>query len=660
MPTKVKWLQWGSEAFEKAQAEDKPILLDIGATWCHWCHVMNKTTYADPAVVEVIDEQYIPVQVDTDARPEINSRYNRGGWPTTAFLTPDGDLMGGGTYIPPAQMRRTLIDYSRFYHDNKDQIRRKLTETRERERAEEIDTEAIDEGGVDNRVVEQAIAEINSHADFQHGGFGRAPKFPHPEPIALALLWYHTRNDAKMLDFAKVTLDSMAAGGIHDHVGGGFHRYAVDRNWLVPHFEKLLDVNAALLSSYIAGCRALGDEAYRETAEGIMRFMESVLSGPGGCFYSSQDADAGPGDDGGYFTWTLNEVKSALPQDQARAVIALYGMTPTGNMESMPGRNVLHRAISCENVAEKLSLPVEEVKEMLLRAKARLVEIRTGRTAPKVDEKIMTNWNSLAAQAYFDAYEAFGNDDHRRRALSIVDFLAQNALGLDGAACHYIENGECHAHGLLADQTSLADASLDAYEATGDRKYMHQALEIVNFIGRHLASPAGGYFDTPETGKDYGELAVRTRMIHDNAEAARVLARLHMLTGEEIYQDQARIALAAMLPKFAGMGYLATGFALGADLVVNYPVEFVTIGPRDAPETRALHEASLRLYEPRRVVQLLDPEGDRDLIEKKGYSVPGKPALFMCVNATCGPPIHTPEQLKEAYEHFVTKVGVGA
>jgi len=660
MPSKVKWLPWGNQAFKKARAQDKPILLDIGATWCHWCHIMDATTYADPGVVEVIEDQYVPVRVDADARPEINNRYNRGGWPSTAFLTPDGDLMGGGTYIPPAQMKRTLIDYSRFYHDNKEQIRRKLRETRRKNRAEETDVEAIEEGGVDNRLVEQAIAEISSHADFKHGGFGRAPKFPHPEPIALALLWYHTRQDRKMLEFAKVTLDSMAAGGIHDHIGGGFHRYAVDSDWRVPHFEKLLEVNAALLSSYVAGYRALGDQAYRRTAQGIMSFMENVLSAPGGCFYSSQDADTGEGDDGSYFTWTVNEVKNALPQDEARAVIAFYGMTPAGNMESTPGRNVLHRAMNCESVARQLGLPTEEVAQVLAQAKKRMAEIRAERKAPKVDEKITTNWNCLAARAYFDVYEAFGKEDHRRRALSIVDFLMHNAVGPDGGACHCIHNGQCHGHGLLADQALLADACLDAYENTGDRKYMHQAVEAVNFIGRHLASPAGGYFDTPATAEDYGELAVRTRMIYDNAEAARVLARLHILTGDDLYQDRARITLAAMLPQFAAMGYLAAGYALGADLVVNYPVEFVTIGPRDAPETRALHEAALRLYEPRRVVQLLDPEGDRDLIEKKGYSVPGTPALFMCVNATCGPPIHTPEQLHDAYEHFVTEAAARA
>jgi len=658
MQGKVNWLPWGKQTFEIAKAEDKPILLNIGATWCHWCHVMDQTTYSDPEVVETIQEQFIPVRVDTDARPDINGRYNRGGWPTTAFLTPEGDLMGGGTYIPPAQMKRTMLDYSRFYCDNREEIRRKLKESRRKAQTEKAAPDMPGEAGVDDRVVEHAIDEIKSHADFKHGGFGRAPKFPHPEPILLALLWYHTRRDHRMLEFAKVTLDSMAAGGIHDRIGGGFHRYAADRNWHVPHFEKLLDVNAAMLSCYVAGYRAIQDQACREVAEGIMRFMEEVLSAPGGYFYSSQNADTDEEDNGTYYTWTLAEVKRALPEDQARAAVAFYGMTPAGDIDATPGRNVLHRAMSLERLSEQLGVSIKEAKKTLEKAKSRLAEVRMARNAPKVDRRIITSWNCLAAEAYFDAAEAFGNIDYRRQAIAIVDFLTQNAVEPGGGACHYMEDGRRHAHGLLADQAAFANACVDAYEATGRRNYLRNAQDVVDFINEHFSSASGGYFDTLPADDHYGELATRTKMIYDNAETAKTLARLYMLTGEEAYQDQAGQALAALLPKFTSMGHLATSYALGADLVVNYPVELTTIGPPDAPATRTLHEAALRLYEPRRVAQLLDPETDRDLIEKKGYSVPDKPTLFMCVNAACAPPIHSPEQLQKAYEHFVTKAAV--
>ena len=645
-------MDWSKDAFEKARRENKPILLDIGASWCHWCHVMERTTYSDPEVVDLIEDQFVPIQIDTDARPEINSRYNRGGWPTTAFLTPDGNLMGGATFIPPAQMKRTMLEYSRFYAENKQEIHEKFIESHE---ARDEELEEIDEACLDARVVEQAAQDIKRHADFQNGGFGRAPKFPHPEPIALALLRYHTHRDPEMLDFAKVTLDSMAAGGIRDHIGGGFHRYAVDANWRVPHFEKMLDVNATILSSYIAGYRALKDETYREAAEGIMCFLEGVLPAPEGCFYSAQDADAHEGDDGGFFTWTVAEVQNALAKPTARAVIDYYGMTSAGNVESTPGRNVFYQAMSLEWLARKLDVSTQEAQASLNEAKATLAEVRSRRPAPKVDRKIITSWNCLAAEAYFDAYEAFENQEHLRRALGIVDFLIQNAVAPDGGACHYIENGEAHVHGLLADQAALINTCLDAYEITGNRGYLNHAQSLAGFVNERLAAPSGGYFDRTPTPEDCGELAIRAKTIYDNAETARALARLYLLTGEINYQDDARIALASLLPEFEKMGYLAAGYALAADLFVNYPVELVTVGPRDAAETLALHEAGLKLYEPRRIVQLLDPATDGDLMAKKGYVAQEKPTLFMCVNNTCAPPIHTPEQLQEAYEHFATE-----
>jgi uncharacterized protein YyaL (SSP411 family) len=659
MPNTINWLEWCRETFARARAEDKPILLDIAATWCHWCHVMQRTTYSDPEVAELIEEQFIPVHVDTDARPDINNRYNRGGWPTTAFLTPDGDLMGGGTYIPPAQMKQQLRDYAAFYHESKAEIRRKVEKLRRKDMGKKESAEAMAEEGLDNSVVEQAVAEITAHADPRHGGFGRAPKFPHPEPITLALLHYHEHHHEAMLSFAKTTLDAMAAGGVRDHIGGGFHRYAVDGAWRLPHFEKLLDVNAAMLAAYIAGYRALGDESWREVAEGIMSFMEDVLSSGGPCFYSSQNADTRQGDDGAWFTWTLNEVKEALPERQAVAAIAFYGMTAAGDMQSTPGRNVLYQAMGLEQLAQTLGVPVAEAEATLAEARTGLEDARSRRQAPDVDKKIITNWNRLAAEAYFDAWEAFGDVAHRRRALAIVDFLLQNAVGPEGEACHYIENHQRFVPGLLADQAALANASLDAYEASGSRSYLYHAQQLLRVIEETLASPSGGYFDRPAGKDDCGELAVRTRTIFDNTETARALARLHMFTGDAAYLEHARAALAAMRPEFARLGYLAAGYPLAVDLVVSYPVEFVIVGPPDAPETRALHEAALKLYEPRRIVQLLDPTTDADLMEKKGYATPDRPTMFMCINAVCAPPIHTPEQLQEAREHFAAELPAG-
>lgn len=663
MAGQVEWMEWSKEAFDKAREEDKPVLLDIMAQWCHWCHMMDTTTYSDPEVGDVIRERFIPIRVDTDARPDINSRYNRGGWPTTAILTPNGDLIGGGTYFPPAQLKQTLLEYANFYREHKDRILEQIRESRVSVSEQAILPEETEESGIDVRVVERAVDDIRSNADLKHGGFGRAPKFPHPEAVELAMLWHHTHKDDVMHSIATLTLDSMAGGGICDQLGGGFHRYAVDAAWRVPHFEKLLDVNSLLLSTYSTAYRMFRNESYRHTAEGIICFLESVLSTSEPVFYSSQDADVHEGDDGSYFTWTVGEVRNALPEREADAAVLFYGLTTEGDIESTPGRNVLHQTMTHEMLGQKLGLPAEGAAEMVKEINRKLWDVRAKRVAPRIDKKILANWNALAAQGYFKAYEAMGEMRLLQRALAIVDFLIAHCIAPDGSAFHYIEGLQTSRprrwlHGQLFDHAAIANACLDAYEATGNRDYLIRSQQLVGYAGEHLRSPEGGYLDSPAGPEDFGELAVKDRSIYDNAEMARALARLYMLTGEIGCQDDARTALATVLPEYERAGYLASGFALAADFLLNYPVEFVTVGPPDDPATVELHNRSLRLYEPRRIVQLLDPERDRDLIEKKGYVVTERPTLFMCVSTTCAPPIHDPQQLDEVYSRFHTMAGV--
>jgi len=667
----IQWLDWGQEAFDRAREQDKPILLDIGAAWCHWCHVMERTTYSDPSVAELIAEQFVPVRVDTDAHPEINSRYNRGGWPTTAFLTADGDLLGGGTYYPPAQMKMVLREYSKFYREHRGTIHEKIEEIRSAELAQAAE-EGQEEVGVDTGTVAYAIDDIIQHADFRFGGLGRAPKFPHPEPIELALLLYHEQGDPRLGDFIRLTLDAMAAGGIHDRIGGGFHRYSTDLQWRVPHFEKLLDVNAGMLRAYAAAFRATRHENYREVAEGIINYLEGVLAAPEGGFYASQDADSPDGDEGAYYTWAIEEVREALPADEAEAVVQFFGMTDAGDLKSMPeqapakqsltlpGRNVLHEAMSFEQLADKMETTAERARALVSEGLLRLAKLRAKRPAPPVDRKIITNWNSLAARAYIEAYGAFGGERLLKHALNVVDFLLINSLEPFGGAYHYIESGTPHGHGLLSDQAALANACLDAYEASGRRKYLTHAQELIDFIKARLTSPTGGFTDAPAGEASGAGPAGALLSIYDNSEAALALARLYMFTGDAAYQDDAAGVLTALRPEFRSMGYLASAYAIAADFMVNYPVELVVVGPEDSEQTRSLHLAALRLNEPRRIVQLLVPGRDDDLLQHKGYAPAGQPTLYLCVNSTCAPPIHDPEQLAEAHARFRKEQGVHA
>ena len=685
MPPDVRWMQWGKEAFGRAKAEDKPILLDIMATWCHWCHVMDHTTYSDPEVVDMINERFVPVRVDSDERPDINTRYNRGGWPTTAFLTPDGVLMGGGTYLPPAQMKQTMMEYFTFYAENKQAIIEQSKESRWNLVAQAVAAEEVEESGLDNRIMERAIDDMRSDADLKYGGFGRAPKFPHPEAVDLALLWYHTHKDDLILSFANLTLHMMVSGGLYDHLEGGFHRYAVDDEWRVPHFEKLLDVNAQMLGAYSRAYSTTHIERYRDVIAGTTGFLEGTLSGPGGAFYSSQNADVRPGDDGGYFTWTIEEVEKILPKDQARAVITFYGMTPQGDIETFrspgvtipavisdtapakpaTGRNVLHEVMTIDELALKLGTMPEEAAELIKQGKATMREARRRREPPDVDTKIITSWNALAAQAYFAVYEAINKIEHLQRALLVTDFLIRNCLTDDGGTIHCLQEDEeaeggwrKTLHGQLCDIAPFTNACLDAYEASGNRDYLTRALALAQFAREHLHSAQGGFFDSPAGSEELGELAVKDRSIYDNSEMARALARLYLFTGDMQHQDDARKTLAALLPEYERAGYFATSYVLAADTLLNYPVELVTVGPIDDPLTRALHDASLRLFEPRRLIQLLDPERDRDLIEMRGYAVTERPTLFMCMSNVCTAPIHNPDVVQEFHDRFHTMAAV--
>ena len=711
MAREVEWMDWGKEAFDKAQAEDKPVLLDIMATWCHWCHVMDESTYSDPEVVDMIRERFVPIRVDTDARPDINARYNRGGWPTTAFLTPKGDLMGGSTYLPPAQMKQTMMEYFVFYRENKEAITEQAREARWNQEVQVAGTgvtdEDIEEAGLDKRVIERAIDDIRSDADLKHGGFGRAPKFPHPEAVDLALLWYHSHHDNMLLSLATLTLESMASGGIYDQLGGGFHRYAIDPGWRVPHFEKLLDVNSMMLSTYARAYAVTREELFRTVALGTMSFLENVLGTPEGAFYSSQNADLRSTgttyDDGSYFAWTVDEIKAALPEDLARVAIAFYGITAEGDIEppkssaatiasviatprpdtpssaqqaaakSPIGRNVLHEAVTYDDLARTLGISVSDAHEKIEQVKLKLIEARQGRTAPSVDNKILTNWNALAAKAYFDGYGCINSIEHVQRALQVVDFLLANSIAGDGGTWHCLEPAGADEagpaaeggwrktlRGQLCDVAPLVSACLDAYEASANRDYLERARQLVRYADEHLRSPLGGYFDGPPDPDALGTLSIRDRSIYDNSEMAYALARLFLFTGDVAYQDYARRSLVSLLPEYERAGYLAAGFVLAVDMLINYPVELVTVGPIDHPDTRALHQASLRLFEPRRLVQLLDPERDLDIIEKRGYAVTDRPTLFMCINNVCTAPIHDPEQVQEWHERFHVAASVGA
>lgn len=433
----VAWYPWGDEAFRLAKALDRPILLDIGAVWCHWCHVMDEETYGDAEVARLINAHFVAIKVDRDERPDIDARYQRtvqalvgqGGWPLTVFLTPAGHAFhGGGTFFPDDRFgrpsfKKLLPAIAEAYRERRDRVvalagrlQRFLAEAH----ASSLRTAALSPGLVKN--VAQALARF---FDPVHGGFGQGPKFPAGASLDLALRLYAEDGDQHMLRIATVTLDHMARGGVRDHLGGGFHRYAVDREWRVPHFEKLDYDNAQLLLNYLGAYQATQEERYRKVAEGIIGYVDRVMSDrQRGGFYAHQDADMGPGDDGGYYTWTLEEVRAALPKDEAEVIARYYGIEKIGDMRDAPGRNVLAVARAPEDIARELKLPDNRVMALIRSGTRRLLDARSRRTTPYVDRTIFADRNGMMTSAYFEAYKVLGREDTKAFGLKSLDELA--------------------------------------------------------------------------------------------------------------------------------------------------------------------------------------------------------------------------------------------
>jgi len=673
----VDWHPWGPEAFEKARSEGKPILLDIGAVWCHWCHVMDGESYEDADTARLINEHFVPVKVDRDERPDVDARYQPavaaltggGGWPLTAFLTPDGEVFSGGTYFPPKDLYGRP-GFPRVLQTVADAYRR--TPTKLREQAREIQA-AIErsrdapsaKGAVSWGLVKRAFDAILMNFDFRHGGFGEAPKFPHASAVELALTEVAQAGDEPLTTVVEVTLTKMAQGGVADQLGGGFHRYSTDERWVVPHFEKMLYDNAQLLRNYCQAYQVLGIEYFKEVAQGTVAYMDRVLSDrEGGGFYGSQDADVGVGDDGDFWTWTNAELEAALaPDKELYALMAAhYDITPHGEMHHNAAKNVLFVAETVDDLARRARISPKEAEARVAEGKRRMLEARERRAAPFVDKTVYTSWNGLAISAYVDAWCALGSDACLAFARKTADFLLE--------ACHDRERGMAHqwlastgprVWGLLDDQAFFALALLDLHVATQEPRYLEAARSLADILLRDFRDEDGGLLDLsrPEAaGAVAKPLGSKVRPIQDtptpsgNAVAAIAFDRLHATLGDGEYQEaSARIlsAFAASAPRY---GLFTATLALAARQHLE-PLPTVTVaGGRDDPRARALFEAAARAYPPGKPVFWVDaadglpggtPPSARDFVE--GYPADRRPAACVCRGETCNLPTSDPAEV---------------
>jgi len=667
----VDWHEWGAEAFQKARAEEKPILLDIGAVWCHWCHVIDRESYDNPEIAGMINQLFVPVKVDRDERPDVDARYQsaisaisgQGGWPLTAFLTPDGKPFFGGTYFPPEDamgrpgFKRILLGVSEAFRNRRDDVNSSADSLEEA--VAKAETHHNSRGKFDPVVVDAVVQSSLELFDDQHGGFGRSPKFPHSSALDLLLERYQSTRDAHLLHVVVRTLVAMSLGGVYDQLAGGFHRYSVDERWCVPHFEKMSYDNSELLRNFLHAYQVTSKAIFRETAEGIITWVSEVLSDQQrGGFYASQDADQSIEDDGDYFTWTLDELLGVLSGDEARAMEMYYDVAAQGEMHHNPEKNVLWVAATTEEIAQALGMDEPSARILIARAKGKLLDARRKRRpVPMVDTTLYVGWNAMFVSAYLESARVLDRADCRDFALKTLDRILAEAWDLAKGFSHRV--GGPRLEGSLEDQVFAIAALLDAYETTLDRRYFETAERAMKLTIERFGDPeAGGFFDRAKDAAPMGGMEIRRKPLQDsptpgaNAVAAIVLDRLYALTGENLYRDcpvKTLEAFAGLVPQY---GLFAATYALAALLHARHPLQVVVLGNSGDAKAAALERAANGTYRfgKSTLRVTLDQLETASLAPALRERLPRLNAAsaqaLVCIETTCHAPTSDPDILK--------------
>ncbi len=682
----IDWYEWGDAAFSRAKSDDKPILLDIGAVWCHWCHVIDRESYENVEIAKIINEHFIPVKVDRDERPDVDSRYQsaisaisgQGGWPLTGFLLPDGKPFFGGTYFPPDDQmgrpgfRRVLLAVADSYRNKRAELERAAYSLAGAVAQAEIFNGA--RADFDPGVVETQIGSITQQFDIKNGGFGRSPKFPHSSVIDLALERYQQtvgrsaaapEKDKHLLAIAETTLEKMARGGVYDQLAGGFHRYSVDERWLVPHFEKMSYDNSELLRNYLHAYQVTRNDFLRETAEGIIRWVNEVLSDQGhGGFYASQDADYSLDDDGDYFTWTLDEVHAVLAPEESRIIEFYYDVEPHGEMHHNPAKNVLWIAGNPSDIAKQLGLDEATVRLTIAKTKGKMLAARLLRPTPYIDKTMYVSWNAMFVSAYLDAARVLDGslgENCRAFALKTLDRILREVWTETRGFGHRI--GGPALDGSLDDQVFSVLALLDAYEATLEPRYFEAVLRTMDLaIARYGDAEGGGFFDRPSDAAPMGGLDVRRKPFQDsptpgaNSVAAIALIRLHSFIGDDRYYACAQKTLEAFAGIAPQYGLFAATYGLAATLFAHHPLQVVITGRADDPAAQALEAATHRVFRLGKSVLRVTPGVSLThlagaLKETLPHLPADKPLAVVCYGQTCFPPTSDPAQLTALLEN---------
>ena len=657
----VDWYSWGEEALKRAQEEDKPILLSIGYSACHWCHVMERESFENQEIAGIMNEHFINIKVDREERPDLDSVYmnavqaltGSGGWPMTVFLTPDGKPFYGGTYFPPVDSKgmpgfpRVLLGMAEAYRNRRGDVIQTTTQLVSRLQQATKTTRSLDPLTPD--IFHQAYQPLVQNYDFQNGGIGSAPKFPQPMTYEFMLRYYHLTKSPNALEMVETTLQKMANGGIYDQLGGGFHRYSTDPYWLVPHFEKMLYDNALLSRLYLHAYQATGHSLYRRIAEETLDYVLREMTDPSGGFYSTQDADSG-GVEGEFFIWTQDEIEAILGPEDGTLISGYFGVTEAGNFE---GKNILNVPQSAESFAAEAGTSLEQLQAAIRKAKTPLLEARETRVHPARDEKILSAWNGLMIHSFAEAASILQRDDYSQAAEASASFLLKE-LRRDGRLLRTYKDGRASLKGYLEDYAFVADGLLAVYESGFDIRWLNEARSLADsMIELFWDEDENAFYDT---GKDHESLIVRPRDVFDNATpcgssvAVEVLLHLSVLTGESDYSRRGAAALRSIQPYLArapmGMGH----WLCALDLYLSTPKEIAIVGEMTTPAAQALLDVVYGRYLPNKVIAGSDPsvsgDGSFELPLLQGRALTnGQPTAYVCENYVCRLPVTEPEAL---------------
>ena len=659
----VDWYPWGEEALARAKADGKPILLSIGYSSCHWCHVMERESFENEEIAILMNRLFVNIKVDREERPDLDDIYmaatlalnqGQGGWPMTVFLTPDQQPFFAGTYFPPNDwygrpgFARVLNHIAELWREQRDDLLQQAAQLTEH-LAQEI--RSLPSSNVGDTEIRAAVAELALTFDKTYGGFGPPPKFPPSMAVSLLLRHHRRSGDAQALAMVTKTLEAMAQGGIYDHIGGGFARYSTDERWLVPHFEKMLYDNALLTKAYLEGFQATGNAFFAQVAREILDYILREMTGPEGGFYSATDADS-EGEEGKFFVWSPREVEAALGPEQGGWLCAYYDISEEGNWE---GKSIPNIPRPLPRVASRLSIGAGQLRQCIETGRATLYEIRRKRIPPGLDDKILTAWNGMMIGAMAEGYRVLGDPRYLAGAIRAADFLLGSLRRPEGKLFRTYRSGRAHLDAYLEDYAFVAEGLVDLYEAGGSVRYLRDATRLAERILADFGDDAGGAFY--DTAKGHEALIVRHRDGADgaipsaNAVAASALARLSFHLDRPELREAAIAAISAYGRAIALHPRAFCKSLAVADFLLEGPVELALVGIPVEDGFEALRKEIGRRYLPNRIIAHHDPcSGEEDglpLLFGKGL-VDGKAALYVCRNFTCRAPVTDPADVEGA------------